>query len=160
VGCGPFLGVILNQGRHVEVTRAKIVGVVALALGLAVAIGWWALVRSRHDELNELRNMLPGAQVLRDEQLVAWPVLVLLWVMRRWVFSIDGEQRSRLLAQCREFEKQVPRPPKDRMPGCVAALHNDPDAYRAVTLTVEAHTAEVTALYLSSSDYADMERGL
>ncbi|HVY81165.1 MAG TPA: hypothetical protein VG994_09305 [Steroidobacteraceae bacterium] len=140
-------------------TVVKRVSVVLSAAVVVAATAWAFLLRERSEELSALKSMLPGAEMLKDAQLISKPSVIRASILRRWVFFIDSSQKNRRVAQCRSLKDRFPKNEVDDPVGCVAAYYNDPSAYRYVTLSVHPQTAELSALYMSATDFSAMVSG-
>jgi len=140
-------------------TRIRLMSTI-LAAAIAVAgIAWAFLLQNRSEELATLKSMLPGAEMLNNAQLISEPSVIRTSTLRRWVFSLDSSQKDRLVAQCSSLKDRFPKNEVDDPVGCVAAYFNDPSAYRYVTLLIHPQTAEVSALYMSATDFSAMVSG-
>src|SRR5262245_11075691 len=127
----------------------------SLLIILAIfGIAWIALAMNRNHELAGLKALLPGAEILNDDNLIEEPSLVRIDVLRIWVYSIDSNQQSQFLASCHSLQSLFPKSDINGPLGCVAAYYDDPSEFRTITLKIQPGRAVISAFYLSSSEYA------
>jgi hypothetical protein len=131
----------------------------ALALSaIAIAISAWGLLaRARNHELSDIRSLLSGSEILKEDQIVKRPPFLSLDDRRSWTFSIDEKQKTQLLSRCRALTQTFGgRNGIDKPQGCIASYHMDAEKFRYITLSVKSRAAEISAIYLSDSDFKSM----
>lgn len=125
-----------------------------LAIPTIIGIAWFGLATLRDRELASLKELLPGTELLDESGLIDEPYLIRVDTMRTWTYRIGEDQQARLEALCESLENRFPNNRIDSRWGCVAAFYEDASKYRIVSLAVRPGIADLTANYLSGSEYA------
>src|SRR3954462_10524883 len=82
-------------------------------------------MRTRNEELAEIKPLLTGAELLSDDQILSGPSVFRVSGLRTWIYRIGREQLDRLTAGCCAVSGLIPFNHPEAPGGCVAALHND-----------------------------------